>query len=346
MDFKYTEYTNIINKNIADKKRRNIKVKKYTLKKFLVVTTLVAGLVLTAACGSTAENEKNSNGTEPGQTEKMALSGEIKVDGSSTVFPITEAVVEEFNKIYPDVRVPVGVAGTGGGMKKFVTGEIDICDASRAIKQEEDDKAKANNIEYVEFEVAYDGITVVINKENDWAKSITTADLKKIWEPDSKVMKWKDINPNWPDAKIKLFGPGMDSGTMEFFTEKINGKAKEIRKDYTPSEDDNVLVQGIAGDKNAMGFFGFAYYVENKDSLGEVAIDTGSGAVMPSFDTIKKLTYKPLSRPLYIYVNKKALEKEHVKEFINFYLTEGTKLVEDIGYVPLDDYTNELAKLK
>jgi phosphate transport system substrate-binding protein len=319
-------------------------VKKYTLKKFLVVTTLVAALVLTAACGSTAEN--NSNGIESGQTEKMALSGEIKVDGSSTVFPITEAVAEEFNKIYPDVRVPVGVAGTGGGMKKFVTGEIDICDASRAIKQEEADKAKANNIEYVEFEVAYDGITVVINKENDWAKSITTADLKKIWEPDSKVMKWKDVNPTWPDAEIKLFGPGMDSGTMEFFTEKINGKAKEIRKDYTPSEDDNVLVQGITGDKNAMGFFGFAYYVENKDSLGEVAIDTGSGAVMPSFDTIKKLTYKPLSRPLYIYVNKKALEKEHVKAFINFYLTEGTKLVEDVGYVPLDDYAKEIDKLR
>lgn len=316
------------------------------LKNILVVTVLVMSLVLaTAACGNQSSGQGGTTQTASTAEEKK-FSGEIKVDGSSTVFPITEAVAEEFNKLHPDVKVPVGVAGTGGGMKKFAAGEIEIADASRPIKDSEKEEAAKNGIEFVEFMVAYDGISVVVNKDNTWLDSITVAELKKIWQKDSTVKNWNEVNPAWPAEPIKLYGPGTDSGTFEFFTEKINGVAKESRTDYTPSEDDNVLVQGVAGDKNAMGYFGYAYYEENKDTLKVLKIDAGKGPLEPSIASIKDLSYQPLSRPLYIYVNKKALEQDYVKAFVEFYLTNAPTLVAEADYVPLNDYSGELAKLK
>jgi len=317
------------------------------LLKTVIISTVVASMLITAGCGAKTGTPSASGGTTaPSAAAAKKLSGEIKIDGSSTVFPITQAVAESFNQTQKDVKIPVGVAGTGGGMKKFVAGEIDICDASRPISDSEKETAKKNNVEYVEFKIAYDGISVVVNKSNNWIDKITTADLKKIWEPNSTIKKWSDLNPSYPNTDIKLYGPGMDSGTMEYFTEEINKKKMDIRKDYTPSEDDNILVQGITGDKNAMGFFGFAYYNENKDKLKVLSIDPGTGAVTPDFKTIKDGSYKPLGRPLYIYVNSKSMQQEHVKEFVKYYLGEGTKLIQDVGYVPMDDYSAELAKIK
>lgn len=316
------------------------------LSKIFLTSVVAASLVFTAACGNQANNEGEKAG-ETTQAEEPAsnLSGKIIIDGSSTVYPISAAVAEEFNIENPGVDISVALSGTGGGMKKFTAGEIDIVDASRPIKQEEIDKAKANGIDFVEFTVAYDGISVVVNKDNP-VDSITVAELKKIWEKDSKVKKWKDVNPAWPDEEIKLYGPGTDSGTFEFFTEKINGKAKEQTTDYTPSEDDNTLVQGVAGDKNAMGYFGFAYYDENKDSLKALKIDAGEGPKEVTFDSIKDMSYKPLSRPLFIYVNKAKLSEPHIQEFVKFYIENAPTLVKEVDYVPLNDYTAELAKLK
>ncbi|SHM44031.1 phosphate ABC transporter substrate-binding protein, PhoT family (TC 3.A.1.7.1) [Caldanaerovirga acetigignens] len=303
----------------------------------LLLLFLSALLVLTACGGRNDGGEGNST-----------LSGNIEIDGSSTVYPITEAVAEEFMKIYPEVNVTVGVSGTGGGFKRFVVGEIDINDASRPIKEEEIEKAKQNGIEFIELPVAYDGITVVVNKENDWVDSLTIEELKKIWSPDSKVTKWSDIRPGWPEQKINLYGPGTDSGTFEYFTEAVNGKARESRFDYTASEDDNVLVQGVSQDKYALGYFGFAYYLENMDRLKAVKIDSGTGPVEPTMDTIREGTYKPLSRPLFIYVNKKSLERPEVKEFVNFYMKNAGKLASEVGYVPMaeDVYNENLSKLK
>lgn len=279
------------------------------------------------------------------QAEKKAeLKGTIKIDGSSTVYPITQAVAEEFKKENPGVEITVGVSGTGGGFKKFVVGEIDMNDASRHVKQEEVDKAKANGIEMTEITVAFDGIAVVVNKENDWAKDITPEELKKIWDKDSKVQLWSDVRPEWPKEKIKLYGPGTDSGTFDYFTEAINGKEKQIRADFTASEDDNVLVQGVAGDKYAMGFFGLAYYEENMDKLNVVKVN----GVEPTLETVKNGTYKPLSRPLFVYVSNKSLERPEIKEFLKFYLTKGRELVKETGYIPMEDakYEAELSKIK
>ncbi|MBZ4663790.1 MAG: PstS family phosphate transporter substrate-binding protein [Caloramator sp.] len=278
-----------------------------------------------------------------GQKSK-SLSGTVKIDGSSTVYPITQAVAEEFKKENQGVEITVGVSGTGGGFKKFVVGETDINDASRKVKQEEIDKAKANGIEMTEIQVAFDGIVVVVNKQNDWAKDMTVEELKMIWDKDSKVQYWSDVRPEWPKEKIKLYGPGTDSGTFDYFTEAVNGKEKQIRADYTASEDDNVLVQGVAGDKYAMGFFGLAYYEENMDKLNVVKIN----GVEPTLETVKNGTYKPLSRPLFIYVSNKALERAEVKEFVKFYLTKGKDLVKEVGYIPMEDskYQEELNKIK
>ena len=276
------------------------------------------------------------------------LSGTIIIDGSSTVFPITEAVAEEFHKVYPGISTPIGVSGTGGGFKKFTIGETDISNASRPIKDSEAEIAKANGIEYVEFAIAYDGIAVVVSTQNDFVDSLTVDELKKIWEPESTVMTWKDVRPEWPDEAIKLYAPGTDSGTFDYFTEVITGKSGASRTDFTPSEDDNVLVQGIAGDRYSLGYFGYAYYMENTDKLNIVRIDNGSGPVEPTFDTIMEGSYAPLSRPVYMYVSRKALEQEHVKVFVEYFLTEGTALVSEVGYVQLSDasYEAELAKLK
>ena len=268
------------------------------------------------------------------------LKGTVKVDGSSTVFPITEAVAEEFGKVkeHRRVRVTVGVSGTGGGFKKFLAGETDINDASRTIKQKEIDKAKKNGVKYIELPVAYDGLSVVINKSNSWVDYLTVAELHKIWKPGSTVKTWKDIRPNWPDQKIHLYGPGTASGTFDYFTEAINGKSQVSRSDFTKSEDDNVLVTGVAGDKGSLGYFGFAYYVENKDKLKVVPIKQGDKKpVAPTMTTINNGSYAPLSRPIFIYVNLEAAKKPAVREFVRFYLKQAKELVAEVGYVPLPD---------
>lgn len=270
----------------------------------------------------------------------------IKIDGSSTVYPITEAVAEEFQKANKGtLRVTVGISGTGGGFKKFTRGEIDISDASRPILAKEMEEAKKNGVEYIEIPVAYDGLSVMVNPGNNWITSMTVADLKKIWEPaaQGKITKWNQVRPEWPNAPIKLYGPGADSGTFDYFTEAIVGKAKSSRGDYTGSEDDNTLVQGIAGDKIALGYFGYAYYAENKDRLKLVAIDGGKGPVFPSEKTIMDGTYSPLSRPIFIYVNKKSADKPEVKQFVEFYLKNAPMLVKQVKYVPLSDELYRLA---
>ncbi|AFZ58554.1 PstS family phosphate ABC transporter substrate-binding protein [Anabaena sp. PCC 7938] len=258
----------------------------------------------------------------------------IKIDGSSTVFPVTEAVAEEFQKSQRGkVRVTVGVSGTGGGFKKFCRGETDISNASRPILQKEIDECKKAGIRYIEIPVAYDALTVVINPGNTWAKNLTVAELKKIWEPGAqgKINNWNQVRAGFPNAPLKLFGAGTNSGTFDYFTEAIVGKSKSSRGDFTASEDDNVLVQGVARDKNALGYFGFAYYSENKDKLKSVSVN----GVAPSETTVKNGTYNPLSRPIFIYVSNKAADKPEVKQFVQFYLRNASKLVKEVKYVAL-----------
>lgn len=272
----------------------------------------------------------------------------VKIDGSSTVYPITEGVAEEFQKMKRGaVKVTVGVSGTGGGFKKFCRGEIDISDASRPILKKEMDACKEAGIQYVELPVAYDALTVVVNLKNDWIKSITVAELKKLWEPaaQGKTTRWSQINPAWPDAPVKLFGPGADSGTFDYFTEAVVGKSKSSRGDYTASEDDNVLVQGVSRDKNGLGYFGYAYFAENAKKLKAVPVVAKEGrpAVLPSPDTVKNGTYQPLSRPIFIYVSAKAMARPDVKEFVEFYLANAAKISAEVKYVPLPDKAYKLA---
>lgn len=264
----------------------------------------------------------------------------IKIDGSSTVYPITEAVAEEFQKA-TKVKVTVGESGTGGGFKKFCRGETDISDASRPIKQKEMDECKAAGVQYIELPVAYDALTVVVNSKNDWVKSFTVAELNQLWKSGSSVKSWKQINPAYPDTKILMYGPGTASGTFDYFTEAINGKAGNSRSDYTPSEDDNVLVQGVSSDRGATGYFGYAYYEENKDKLRAIPIMVNGKAVEASPENVMNGTYQPLARPLFIYVNATAAAfKPEVKAFVNYYLQHAPKLVKEVKYVPLpaDDY--------
>ena len=272
----------------------------------------------------------------------LAADKVIKIDGSSTVYPITEAMAEEFQATQK-VKVTVGESGTGGGFKKFCRGETDIADASRPISAKEMDACKEAGIQYIELPIAYDGLTVVVSSKNDWVKSLSVDDLKKIWNSGSGVKNWKDVNATYPDKKMSLYGPGTASGTFDYFTEAINGKKGASRTDYTPSEDDNVLVQGVAGNEGGMAYFGYAYYEENKDKLRAIPISAKAGApaVMPSPETVKNGSYQPLSRPLFIYVNATAAAfKPEVKAFVNFYLENAPKLVKEVKYVPLpaEDY--------
>src|SRR5688500_3394397 len=274
----------------------------------------------------------------------------IKIDGSSTVFPITEAVAEDFQIAKKGAaKVTVGISGTGGGFKKFCRGDIDIANASRPILKKEMDACKTAGVQYVEMPVAYDALTVVVNPRNDWVKAIKAEELKKIWEPDAqgKITSWNQVNPAWPDEPIKLYGPGADSGTFDYFTEAIVGKAKSSRGDYTASEDDNVLVQGVASDKNALGYFGFAYYSENQRKLNALPVDGGKGGVIPSVETVEDGSYQPLSRPIFIYVNIKAVEKPEVREFVDFYMKNAPALVKEVKYFPLpaQAYTANLEHL-
>jgi phosphate transport system substrate-binding protein len=276
------------------------------------------------------------------------LKGEVKLDGSSTVFPIAEAAAEEFQKEYPNVRVTVGLSGTGGGFKKFAAGEIDISNASRKIKDEEAKKASGNKVEFIELPVANDGIAVVVNKSNSFVKNLSLDQLKALWEPGSKVKTWKDLDASWPADPIKLYGPGSDSGTFDFFTEHVMGTARLSRNDYVASEDDNVIVTGVSKDKNALGYFGFAYFVENKNAIRGVSVaGKDKVAVEPNPETIEKGSYT-LARPLLIYVNKKATQKPEVKAFVEFLLKNASKLSKEVGYVPLKEavYTDALKKFQ
>ncbi|AEB11343.1 PstS family phosphate ABC transporter substrate-binding protein [Marinithermus hydrothermalis] len=271
--------------------------------------------------------------------------GDIRVDGSSTVYPITLAIAEEFAIENPKARVTVAFSGTGGGFKKFCAGETDINDASRPIKQSEIEMCRENGVEFIEIPVAFDGVTVVVNRENTFAECLSVEELRRIWEPNSTVRYWSDVRPEWPKEEIVLYGPGTDSGTFDYFTEAVVGETGAIRTDYFPSEDDNVLVAGVEGSPYAMGFFGYAYYVEEADRLNAIAIDNGQGCVAPTEETINNGTYAPLSRPLFIYVRKDALgHNPLLVEFVRFYLSEDAReFIADTGYVPLPDEAYELA---
>jgi len=274
----------------------------------------------------------------------------IKVDGSSTVYPITEAVAEEFQKSEKgSTRITVGISGTGGGFKKFCNGETDVSNASRPIKPTEVELCKKNGVEYIELPVAYDGLAVIINPKNSWVDYITVKELKKLWEPEAqgKIKKWNQIRSNWPNKEIHLFGAGVDSGTYDYFTEAVVGKEHSSRGDFTSSEDDNVLVQGISSDNFALGFFGMAYYEHNRDKLKIVPVDdendaNGKGPIIPEYENVVKGIYQPLSRPLFIYVSKKSADKQEVKRFIDFYMKGAAELSKEVGYISLPNTAYEL----
>ena len=314
------------------------------------VVTFVAGVTLAVALASCSDtNAPTTSATSPSATKTTAastttapvvasnLSGNITIDGSSTVAPISKAVAEDFAKSNPKVKVPVGTSGTGGGFKKFCAGDTDIANASRPIKAKEAEDCKKNGVDFVELPIAVDGLTVVVNKENTWAKCLTVAELNTMWSPESegKITSWDQIRPDFPKETIALFGAGADSGTFDYFTEAINKKSKVIRKDYQPSEDDNIIVKGVQGVKGAVGFFGVAYFEENAKKLTAVEVDGGKGCVAPTAENINSGKYSPLSRPLFIYVSKKALARPEVKSFVDFYLSKDEKLVKEVGYVPL-----------
>jgi len=309
-------------------------MKKIKITLLSILTMLIATAIM-ISCGS-----DESSGSK--------LAGDIKIDGSSTVYPITEAVAEEFRAVHPKVRVTVGVSGTGGGFKKFARNETQISNASRPIKEKEAANCKKNKVSYLELSVAYDGLSVIVNPENDWVDYLTMDELNKIWHPDAQnnVKYWSQVREGWPKEEIRLFGPGTASGTYDYFAEVVCGKKVGTRGDYTASEEDHVLVQGVAGDKYGLGFFGLAYYEENKDKLKLVGVDNGNGPIKPSMKTVSNGTYEPLARPIFIYVNNSAKDREEVKEFVNFYLDNAGSLVKDVGYIPLtkDEYAKEKKK--
>ena len=306
-----------------------------------ILSTLCVA-AFTVACGGGGGGAANSD-TSAWQV--------ITVDGSSTVFPVTEAVAEEFQRANQGARVTVGISGTGGGFQKFCRDEIDISDASRPIRPPESEACAKAGIEFIELPVAYDGLAVVVNPKNTWATSMTVAELRKLWEPAAQgvIMRWSQIREGWPDREIHLFGAGVDSGTFDYFTEAIVGKEDASRGDFTSSEDDNVIVQGVVSDEGALGYFGFAYYEENRERLKLVAVDdedetNGSGPILPSPDTVKGGTYRPLSRPIFIYPKVKALARPEVKQFLDFYIGQGVSLVREVGYIPLSDREYDLVR--
>ncbi|MCC5611557.1 PstS family phosphate ABC transporter substrate-binding protein [Nostoc sp. CHAB 5834] len=312
--------------------------------KVQLVAPLVALAIGISSCGDNNQASNNSSPADGGATPATNtaagsnLSGKVQVDGSSTVYPISEAMAEEFQKANPGVRVTVASSGTGGGFKKFCAGETDISNASRPIKPEEVELCKKGNIEYIELPIAYDGLSVVVNPQNNFASCLKVDELKRMWEPGAqgKITQWNQINPQFPAQKIGLYGPGTDSGTYDYFTQAVVGKEGESRGDFTASEDDNTLVQGVTSDQGGIAFFGYAYYENNKEKLKLVGIDNGKGCVQPSPQTISDGTYQPLARPEFIYVKKTAATRPEVKAFVDFnYAPANQKLVTEVGYVPL-----------
>ena len=322
------------------------------MKKTTLLSLFSIGVALLAtSCDGNKTDKAAGETADSSKTQK--LTGAVNIDGSSTVYPITEAIAEEFKVVQPNIKVTAGTSGTGGGFKKFGRGETDINDASRPIKKAEDSLAKANNVSYIDLMIAYDGLAVVVNPKNEWCKDITVAELKKMWEPaaQGKIKKWNQIRASWPNEEIHLFGAGVESGTYDYFTEAIVGKSHSSRGDYTASEDDNVLVQGISSDKFALGFFGLAYFEENKDKLKLVGVDdekdeNGKGPMTPSIESVKNKTYAPLARPLFVYVNSAAGKRKEVQEFVKFYLENTGTLSKQVGYIPLSDAETVVEKTK
>lgn len=297
-------------------------------------------LAFLVACGGGADNAGNADGA--------ALSGNVETDGSSTVFPITEAVAEEFSLSHEGrTTATVGMSGTGGGFKRFCTGETDISNASRPITDSEREQCAAAGVEFTEIKVALDGLAVVVNPENTFVDCLTVEELKKIWEPGSTVQRWSQVRNGFPDEPLKLYGPGTNSGTFDYFTEAIAGEARASRGDYTASEDDNVLVQGVEGDRFSLGYFGYAYYIENESRLKALGVDPGTGCVTPTPETVMSGEYAPLSRPLFIYVKNAALARPEVRAFVEFYLEHASELVPQVGYIALPpaDYQAGMAAL-
>jgi phosphate transport system substrate-binding protein len=285
-----------------------------------VLLLAVAALTL-AACGG------DDNGGD-------GASGTIRADGSSTVGPLATAAAERFQRENEGVRVTVGVSGTGGGFERFCNGETDLSNASRPIDEEEEQACSSGGIEYIQLEIANDALTVVVNPENDWAECLTVEQLKSIWEPGSNVDSWRDVDPQFPDESITLFGPGTDSGTFDYFTDEINGEEGASRSDYSASEDDNVIVRGVAGETGGLGYFGYSYFEQNQDSVKAVQIDSGDGCVTPSVETAQSGEYKPLSRPLFIYAKTTALERQEVRDYLTFMVDNATEISEAAQFVP------------
>ncbi|MBM7701519.1 PstS family phosphate ABC transporter substrate-binding protein [Metabacillus iocasae] len=316
--------------------------------KFLTLSVMIgAVLAFTTACGQS--NESNgSSGQEQSGEENKQLEGNIAIDGSSTVYPIMEAIGEEYMATQPGVKVAVGLSGTGGGFEKFTKGETDFSNASRPIKDEEKAAAEENGIDIQEFELAYDGLSIVVNKENDWVDHLTVDELKKMWVHSGKAIKWSDIREGWPEEEVKFYSPGHDSGTFDYFNEVIL-EDEEMNEAAVLSEDDNVLVNGVTGDKNSIGYFGYAYYAANKDKLKVVPVDGGNGPVEPNNETVMSGEYAPLSRPLYTYVNTAAIkDKEQVYDYAKFMLENAGPLAEEVGYVSLkqEEYDAQLETLE
>jgi phosphate transport system substrate-binding protein len=304
----------------------------------VVLLAAALGVLVVTAAGCGRENDESTGGDGTNTAEQ--LSGTILIDGSSTVGPLTTAAAESYREQQPDVNIEVGVSGTGGGFERFCAGETDISNASRSIDEEEEvPLCEDAGIEYTEFQVGVDALTVVVNAENDWIDCITTDQLTKIWEPaaEKKVTNWNQVDPSFPDEKLVLAGPGTDSGTFDYFTDEINGEEGASRSDYTPSEDDNVIVQAVAGDPGGLGYFGFTYYEENQDTLKALEVDGGDGCVAPSVDTARDGSYAPLSRPLFIYVKNESLARPEVRSFVEYFLTNSVQLAEDALFIPVPD---------
>jgi phosphate transport system substrate-binding protein len=307
-----------------------------------------AEMPVSATRGAGGSSQSPASPSNPGADTEVV--GKIEIDGSSTVYPISQAVAEEFMKVHPKVTVRVNISGTGGGFKRFKDGDLDICDASRPIEKEELAACRKNNVEFVDLKVGIDGISVVVNPQNTWCKSLTVEQLKKLWQAGSKLKTWNELDPSFPNQKIILYGPDTDSGTYDYFTEVICGKRGNSRSDYTPNSNDNVLIQGVQGDPGALGYFGYAYYVLNQQTLRAVPIVSGAGGtpVAPTDDAILNGQYKPLSRPLFLYVNKKALSRPEAVAFLKFYLDRGPGLVKEVHYIPLPakEYDESRSRLK